>query len=95
MVIFPSYNSYICISYRHDYSRGRNVRGNLESESEQQEAHINRTKVVEGPDQSSEEPKANLAQEGKPRSINPIFSICNAITSMYLCIEVNRSLLKP
>jgi hypothetical protein len=29
--------------------------------------------VAQGLDQSPEEPKANLASEGKPRIINPIF----------------------
>jgi hypothetical protein len=57
-----------------------------ESESAQREAHMNLTEVAEDPDQSLEEPKANLAQEGKHRSMNPIFDISNVITSMYLCI---------
>jgi hypothetical protein len=29
--------------------------------------------VAQGLDQSPEEPKANLASEGKPRIINPVF----------------------
>jgi hypothetical protein len=57
-----------------------------EPESEQREAQINLTEVVEDPNQSSEEPKVSTAQEGKPRSMNPIFNISNIITSMYLCI---------
>jgi hypothetical protein len=36
-----------------------------ESESEQREAQVNLTEVVEDPNQSSEEPKANFAHEGK------------------------------
>ena len=41
----------------------------LESESEQREPQANLTEIVEDPNQSSEEPKADFAQEGKPRSI--------------------------
>jgi hypothetical protein len=37
-------------------------------ESEQREARINLTKVIKDPNQSSEEPKASFAQEGKPRA---------------------------
>jgi len=40
-----------------------------ESESEQREAQANLTEVAEDPNQSSEEPKANFAREGKPRCI--------------------------
>ena len=42
-----------------------------ESESEQREAQVNLTEANEDPNQSSEEPKASFAQEGKPRSIIP------------------------
>ena len=40
-----------------------------ESESEQREAQVNLTEVAEDLNQSSEEPKASFAQEGKPRSM--------------------------
>ena len=40
-----------------------------ESEFEQREANLNLTEVAEDPNQCSEEPKANSAQEGKPRCI--------------------------
>jgi hypothetical protein len=47
----------------------------MESESEQREAQVNLTKVAEDPNQSSEEPKASFAQEGKPRSITLTFKL--------------------
>ena len=37
-----------------------------ESESEQREAQVNLTEIAEDLNQSSEEPKASSAQEGKP-----------------------------
>ena len=43
----------------------------LKSEGVDQEAQVNATILTEDPDQSSEEPKANLAsdyREGKPRT---------------------------
>ena len=40
-----------------------------ESESEQREAQANLTEAAQDPNQSSEEPKADYAQEGKPRGI--------------------------
>ena len=40
-----------------------------ESEFEPREANLNLTEVAEDPNQCSEEPKANFAQEGKPRCI--------------------------
>ena len=40
-----------------------------ESESEQREAQVNLTEAAQDPNQSSEEPKADYAQEGKPRNI--------------------------
>ena len=43
------------------------------SESEQREAQVNLTEVAEDPSPSSEEPRTNFSQEGKPRSMNPIF----------------------
>jgi hypothetical protein len=44
-----------------------------ESESEQREAQINLTEVAEDLNQSSEEPKASSAQEGKPWSMSYLF----------------------
>ena len=46
-----------------------------ESESEQHEAQVNLTEVSEDPNQSSEEPKASFAQEGKPRSMTYYFQL--------------------
>jgi hypothetical protein len=43
------------------------------SKSEQREAQVNLTKAVQDPNQSSEEPKADYAQEGKPRSMSYLF----------------------
>ena len=44
-----------------------------ESESEQREAQVNITEITEDLNQSSEEPKASSAQEGKPRSMSYLF----------------------
>ena len=44
-----------------------------ESESEQREAQVNLTEVAEDLNQSSEEPKASSAQEGKPQSMSYLF----------------------
>ena len=44
------------------------------SESGQREAQVNLTEVAQDPNQSLEEPKANYAQEGKPRSMTYLFS---------------------
>ena len=44
-----------------------------ESESEQREAQVNLTEITEDLNQSSEEHKANSAQEGKPRSMSYLF----------------------
>ena len=46
-----------------------------ESESELREVQLNLTEAIEGPNQSSEEPKVDYAQEGKPRSITYLFAI--------------------
>jgi hypothetical protein len=54
-----------------------------EPESEQRKAQINLTEVFEDPNQSSEEPKASTAQEGKPRSITLIFKIMPYFNSIY------------
>ena len=40
-----------------------------ESESEPREAQVNLTEAAEDPNQSSEEPKASFARQGKPRSM--------------------------
>jgi len=56
-----------------------------ESESEQREAQANLTEDVEDLNQSSEEPKASYAQEGKPRSIIPIFNLCNFYLYIWYC----------
>jgi hypothetical protein len=46
-----------------------------EFESVQHEAQVNLIEVAEDPYQSSEEPNASFAQEGKPRSITPTFKL--------------------
>ena len=46
-----------------------------ESESEQREAQINLTEAAQDPNQSSEEPKADYAQEGKPRNMTYYFQL--------------------
>ena len=46
-----------------------------ESESEQCEAQVNLTEATKDLNQSSEEPKANYAQEGKPRSMTYYFQL--------------------
>jgi hypothetical protein len=49
-----------------------------QSESEQCETQVNLTEVAEDSNQSSEEPPTSFSQEGKPRSINPMFlNLCN------------------
>ena len=55
-----------------------------ESESEQCEAQVNLTEATEDPSQSSEEPKASYAQEGKPRSMTYLFSTYATFISIYL-----------
>ena len=56
-----------------------------ESESEQHEAQINLTQAVEDPNQSSGEPKASYAQEGKPQSMTYLLSnLCNLLF-LYTC----------
>ena len=58
-----------------------------ESESEQREAQVNLTEIIEDLNQSSEEPKASSAQEGKPRSMSYLFLIYATIyIPIYLCI---------
>ena len=46
-----------------------------ESESEPREAQVNLTEAAEDPNQSSEEPKASFAEEGKPWSITTNFQL--------------------
>jgi hypothetical protein len=65
------------------------------SKSEQRETQVNQTEVAEDPDQSLEEAEARVAHEGKLRSMNLIFGLCNVYTSICLCFSVYRSLLKP
>ena len=56
----------------------------LEQESEQREAQVNLTEVTEDLNQSSEEPKASSAQEGKPRSITQYFYLlCNLLLFLF------------
>jgi hypothetical protein len=57
----------------------------LESESEQCEAQVNLTEVAKDLNQSSEEPKASYAQEGKPWSITLIFNLCNFYLHIWCC----------
>jgi hypothetical protein len=47
----------------------------LDSQSEQHDGQVNLTKVIKDLNQSSEEPKASFAQEGKPQSIIPTFKL--------------------
>ena len=56
-----------------------------ESESEQHEAQINLTEVSEDPNQSSEEPKASFAQEGKPRSMFYLFEFMQLFIFLFFC----------
>ena len=67
-----------------------------ESESELHEAQVNRTEAVEHLNQSSGEPKASYAQEGKPQSMTYLLSnLCNLLF-LYTCafkfIEVDWNL---
>jgi hypothetical protein len=54
-------------SCRIDRSRRRIYELLPESESNPREAQVNLAEAAEDPSQSSEEPKANFAQEVKPR----------------------------
>jgi hypothetical protein len=57
-----------------------------ESKSEQHEVRVNLAEVAEDPNQSSEEPKAIFAQEGKPRSVTPIlFKTYATFTYIWHC----------
>ena len=58
-----------------------------ESESEQREAQVNLIEIAEDLNQSSEEPKASFAQEGKPRSMPVYFKFMQLIViPIDLCI---------
>ena len=58
-----------------------------ESESDQREAQVNAVEVAEDLNQSSEEPKASAAQEGKPRACPIYFKFMQLIIiPIYLCI---------
>ena len=59
-----------------------------ESESEQCEAKVNLTEAAQDSNQSLEEPKANYAQEGKPRSMTYLFANY-AIYCSYLLVHLN------
>jgi hypothetical protein len=50
---------------------------------------VHHVAVEQNLDQSPEGPKANLATEGKPRIINPIFKIYGIIVAMivHLCFR--------
>ena len=57
-----------------------------ESESEQREAQVNLTEIAKDLNQSSEEPKASSAQEGKPRSMTRLFlKLCNLLLFLSTC----------
>ena len=57
-----------------------------ESESVQHEAQVNLTEVAAVPNQSSEEPKASFAQEGKFRSMTYYLQLYVTYCFIYLCI---------
>ena len=51
------------------------------------EAHVNAATLTEDPDQSPEEPKADLAsdyREGKPRTKTQYFKLCN-LSLLFTC----------
>ena len=57
-----------------------------ESESEQREAQVNLTEITEDLNQSSEEPKASSAQEGKPQSMSRLLlNLCNLLLFLSTC----------
>ena len=59
-----------------------------ESESEQREAQVNLTEAAQDLNKSSEEPKANYAQEGNPWSMTYLFAIY-AIYCSYLLVHLS------
>ena len=75
----------MCISYRFDYSRRRYVRAGAESESEKREAQVNLTEITKDLNQSSEEPKASSAQEGKPQSVTQYFYLLCNLLYLFTC----------
>ena len=58
----------------------------FESESVQREAQVTLTEAAVAPNQSSEEPKASFAQEGKLRSMTYYLQLYATYWSIYLCI---------
>jgi len=67
-----------------------------ESEGEQHEAQVNLTEVAKDLNQSSEEPKASSAQEGKPQSITQYFFTYYATYYIYLLVHLSyRNCLEP
>ena len=56
------------------------------SKSEPREAQVNLTEVAEDPNQSSEEPKASFAQEGKLWSMTYYLQLYATYCSIYFCI---------
>ena len=64
-------NTVSCIPHRYDCFSGRDVRIDPEVRRSDPEVQVNAAVLTEDPDQSPEEPKANLAsdyREGKPRT---------------------------
>ena len=56
-------NTVSCIPYRYDCFSGRDVQVDTGSEEGDPEAQMNAAILTEAPDQSPEEPKANLASD--------------------------------
>ena len=65
-----------------------------ESKSEQREAQVNLTEITEDLNQSSEEPKASSAQEGKPRSITHYFYLLCNLLYLFACAFKLQELLR-
>ena len=80
IVIYPHYNLYWCIHIESTTLADGTYELVPASEGEQHEAQVHLTEALEGPSPSSEEPQANFSQEGKPRSMNPIFlNLCHLL----------------
>ena len=88
MFCYHHNNSCICIHVDSTTLADGTYQLVLESESEQREAQVNLTEAAQDPNQSLEEPNANYAQEGKPRSMTYIFSIY-AIYCSYLLVHLS------
>ena len=73
IVIYHHYNLYWCIHIESTTLADGTYELVPASESEQREAQVNLTEALEDPSLSSDEPQASFSQEGKPRSMNPIF----------------------